>query len=343
METAADAGRGVRGRYSTDNLVPDTFAGPYLFLEPDAYVLDNGERAVGYVIGTASTPELRRRVSGTLAAAAAGPVPAAVRSAVTEEEHRLDVMFHPGALAAARTGAAPSAPAHQPASRLPGVWPRAGADQHVPGLGGGRRGGIMLSRRPPGECERQALLRKARLAPGRGPRRGARDLPRSPDRLARTSPQHHPDLSVRAGKLTTNYAVGGCSPPPGRLGTQQLPCCDPPRRAEGQLIPGRPPRRSATGCARSSWEVSLVIMIRGSLLRSSPVTVRPIDHTLDLRVPRRWWSCRIRACPTSTCVRDPGLGQSTDGWSVMTAFYCLLGSDGTETEQLPSACSACRP
>jgi len=105
--------------------------------------------------------------------------------------------------------------------------------------------------------------------------------------------------------------------PPGRLGTQQLPCCEPPRRAEGQLIPGRPPRRSATGCARSSWEVSLVIMIRGSLLRSSPVTVRPIDHTLDLRVPRRWWSCRIRVCPTSTCVRDPGLGQSTDGWSVM--------------------------
>ena len=57
VETA-DAGRGVRGRYSTDDLVPDTVAGPYLFLEPGhAYVLDNGERAVGYVIGTASTPD----------------------------------------------------------------------------------------------------------------------------------------------------------------------------------------------------------------------------------------------------------------------------------------------
>ena len=55
METAG-AGRGVRGRYSTDDLVPDTVAGPYLFLEPEhAYVLDDGERAVGYVIGTAST------------------------------------------------------------------------------------------------------------------------------------------------------------------------------------------------------------------------------------------------------------------------------------------------
>jgi hypothetical protein len=29
--------------------VPDIVAGPYLFLEPrHAYVLDNGERAVGY-------------------------------------------------------------------------------------------------------------------------------------------------------------------------------------------------------------------------------------------------------------------------------------------------------
>ena len=56
VETAGP-GRGVRGRYSTDDLVPDTVAGPYLFLEPEhAYVLDNGGRAAGYVIGTASTP-----------------------------------------------------------------------------------------------------------------------------------------------------------------------------------------------------------------------------------------------------------------------------------------------
>jgi len=95
VETA-DAGRGVRGRYSTDDLVPDILAGPYLFLEREhAYVLDNGERAVGYVIGTASTqdfvaayqerwlPWLRVRYQPL-----SGPP-------VTEEEHRLDVMFHP--------------------------------------------------------------------------------------------------------------------------------------------------------------------------------------------------------------------------------------------------------
>jgi ribosomal protein S18 acetylase RimI-like enzyme len=95
VETA-NAGQGARGRYSTDDLVPDIFAGPYLFLEPEhAYVLDNGERAVGYIIGTASTPDfvaayqerwlprLRARYQPL-----SGPP-------VTEEEYRLDAMFHP--------------------------------------------------------------------------------------------------------------------------------------------------------------------------------------------------------------------------------------------------------
>jgi len=54
----------VRGRYCTDDLVPDTVAGPYLFLEPKhVYVLDNGDQAVGYVIGTASTPDFIARIN----------------------------------------------------------------------------------------------------------------------------------------------------------------------------------------------------------------------------------------------------------------------------------------
>lgn len=94
-----NAGQGVRGRYSTDDLVPDIFAGPYLALEPQhAYVLDNGDRAVGYVIGTASTkdfvaayrerwlPRLRQRYKPP-----SGPP-------ITEEDHRLDAMFHPDRL-----------------------------------------------------------------------------------------------------------------------------------------------------------------------------------------------------------------------------------------------------
>jgi ribosomal protein S18 acetylase RimI-like enzyme len=52
----ADAGGDARGKYRSDDLMPDLFAGPYVFLEPrSAFVLDDGERAVGYVIGTPDT------------------------------------------------------------------------------------------------------------------------------------------------------------------------------------------------------------------------------------------------------------------------------------------------
>jgi ribosomal protein S18 acetylase RimI-like enzyme len=57
----ADAGRDARGKYHSDDLMPDLFAGPYLFLEPDfAFVLDDGQRAVGYVIGTPDTAAFAR-------------------------------------------------------------------------------------------------------------------------------------------------------------------------------------------------------------------------------------------------------------------------------------------
>ena len=52
----ADAGGDARGRWSTDDLMPDLFAGPYVDLQPElAFVLDDGDRAVGYVVGTADT------------------------------------------------------------------------------------------------------------------------------------------------------------------------------------------------------------------------------------------------------------------------------------------------
>jgi ribosomal protein S18 acetylase RimI-like enzyme len=95
VETA-EAGQGARGRYSTDELVPDIFVGPYLLLAPQhAYVLDDGDHAVGYIIGTANTeefvadyrehwmPRLRARYG----------LPPAVP--VTVEDARLVAMFHP--------------------------------------------------------------------------------------------------------------------------------------------------------------------------------------------------------------------------------------------------------
>jgi len=53
----ADAGRDARGMYRSDDLMPDLFAGPYVYLQPHlAFVLDAGDGPVGYVIGTSDTP-----------------------------------------------------------------------------------------------------------------------------------------------------------------------------------------------------------------------------------------------------------------------------------------------
>ena len=56
VRTAA-AGGDARGHYSTDDLMGDLFAGPYVALEPHlAFVLDDEDgTAVGYVVGTADT------------------------------------------------------------------------------------------------------------------------------------------------------------------------------------------------------------------------------------------------------------------------------------------------
>ena len=55
VRTAA-AGRDARGQFSSDEFMPDLFAGPYLAIEPGlVFVLDDGTRVVGYVLGTADT------------------------------------------------------------------------------------------------------------------------------------------------------------------------------------------------------------------------------------------------------------------------------------------------
>jgi ribosomal protein S18 acetylase RimI-like enzyme len=59
----ADAGDDLRGRFGNDRLIGDVYAGPYVTLEPEvARILDDGNgRAIGYIIGTANTPEFVRR------------------------------------------------------------------------------------------------------------------------------------------------------------------------------------------------------------------------------------------------------------------------------------------
>jgi len=91
----ADAGGDATGLFSTDDLMPDIFAGPYLELEPDlVFVLDDGERVVGYVLGTADTAwwAAQQRARWLPAVAAKYPLPADPR---TREEHLVDLLHHP--------------------------------------------------------------------------------------------------------------------------------------------------------------------------------------------------------------------------------------------------------
>lgn len=62
VRTAA-AGGDATGIYSSDDLMPDVFAGPYLAFQPDlAFVVDVGDRVAGYVIAAADTRAFVERV-----------------------------------------------------------------------------------------------------------------------------------------------------------------------------------------------------------------------------------------------------------------------------------------
>ena len=112
------AGQDARGRYSTDCLLGDIYAGPYLHIAPEhAYVLDNGERAVGYVIGTPSTSDFVAAyltdwlplMRGSYAPPAATPI--------SDEERKLADLFGPQHML--RPELAPH-PAHLHINLLPG-------------------------------------------------------------------------------------------------------------------------------------------------------------------------------------------------------------------------------
>ena len=50
------AGGDARGRFSSDDLLPEVWARPYLALEPElCFVIDEGAGAVGYLLATADT------------------------------------------------------------------------------------------------------------------------------------------------------------------------------------------------------------------------------------------------------------------------------------------------
>ena len=92
----ADAGGDARGKYRSDDLMPDLFAGPYVFLEPGfAFVLDDGERAVGYVIGTPDTAAFARAYRERWIPRLADRYPVPPEPPVTPDDEMLALHYYP--------------------------------------------------------------------------------------------------------------------------------------------------------------------------------------------------------------------------------------------------------
>ena len=93
----ADAGGDARGTYSTDDLMGDLFAGPYLHLEPDlAFVVDDGHgRAVGYVVGTADTATFAERYAQEWIPHLGDRYPVPPPPPRTPEQDMVALHFHP--------------------------------------------------------------------------------------------------------------------------------------------------------------------------------------------------------------------------------------------------------
>ncbi|WP_189080632.1 GNAT family N-acetyltransferase [Mangrovihabitans endophyticus] len=95
VRTAA-AGGDARGAYAHDDLMPDLFAGPYLHLEPDlAFVLAEGDRAVGYVVGTADTAAFVRAYRTRWIPRLADRYPAPSRPPATPDEEMIALHHRP--------------------------------------------------------------------------------------------------------------------------------------------------------------------------------------------------------------------------------------------------------
>jgi ribosomal protein S18 acetylase RimI-like enzyme len=92
----ADAGGDARGKYRSDDLMPDLFAGPYVFLEPrSAFVLDDGGRAVGYVIGTPDTAAFARAYRERWIPRLADRYPVPPDPPVTPDDEMLALHYYP--------------------------------------------------------------------------------------------------------------------------------------------------------------------------------------------------------------------------------------------------------
>ncbi|WP_447003436.1 GNAT family N-acetyltransferase [Saccharothrix isguenensis] len=92
----ADAGGDSRHIYPDVDLMPTLFAWPYAELEPSlAFVADNGERAVGYVVGTADTPTFVSRFESEWLPKVSDRYPKPVDEPTTPTEHMVALLHNP--------------------------------------------------------------------------------------------------------------------------------------------------------------------------------------------------------------------------------------------------------
>lgn len=90
------SGLDARGHYSSDALLPDVYAGPYLALEPRrAFVLEDAGRVVGYVLGTADTTAFVTAWRERWLPRVASRYPPPVEPVRTADERLISTLHHP--------------------------------------------------------------------------------------------------------------------------------------------------------------------------------------------------------------------------------------------------------
>ncbi|MEP7055105.1 MAG: GNAT family N-acetyltransferase [Actinomycetota bacterium] len=92
----AYSGGDARGRYDTDDLMGDLFAGPYLYLEPGlSFVLEDDGHVVGYVLAAADTERFAAAYRETWIPRLADRYPPLDGPAATETEQMIEIHYHP--------------------------------------------------------------------------------------------------------------------------------------------------------------------------------------------------------------------------------------------------------
>ncbi|MDI5973300.1 GNAT family N-acetyltransferase [Streptomyces sp. SL13] len=95
VRTGHDGGDS-RGIYPDLELLPSIFAAPYAVLEPElAFVVADGGRAVGYIVGTADTPSFVSRFRTEWLPRLSTRYPAPTQAPATPTEVMVDLMHRP--------------------------------------------------------------------------------------------------------------------------------------------------------------------------------------------------------------------------------------------------------